>query len=153
MVSPMVSPLAKLMPPILEHAGVWEGVYQHLDINGNIIDQHASRVECVFPTDGDVVYIQRNHFTWPDGREYNVEFGGVLVNDRIYWDTETFSGYGWQISPNMFVLELDRKDEPGASFFEAIVMGQNKRDRARTWHWFKDGKCYQRTLCNETLVK
>jgi len=148
----MTNLLKELMPEIFEHEGVWEGVYQTIDLNGQMIDQHASRVECSFPDEGDIVYIQNNQFTWDDGRTYNVEFGGVLVDNRIYWDTETFSGFGWQACAGMFLLELDRKDTPGASFSEVIVMGDTKKDRARTWHWFKDGKCYQRTLCNEYLA-
>jgi hypothetical protein len=148
----MTNPLEQLMPEILAHQGVWEGEYQHIDMNGTVIDRHASRVECVFPNHGDVVYIQRNHFSWSDGRKHQLEFGGVIVNDRIWWDTETFSGFGWQAAANIFLLELNRKDIPGASFSEAIIMGPSKRDRARTWHWFKDGKCFKRTLCNEHLI-
>lgn len=150
------NPLKKLMPPILHHSGVWQGEYQHLDIQGNIIDQHASQVECVFPDTvsdpNDPVYIQRNEFTWEDGRKHKIEFSGVMKGDRIWWDTETFSGYGWQASPAIFLLELERKDVVGASFLEAIVMGSSLTNRARTWHWFKGGTCYQRTLCNENLV-
>lgn len=148
----MTNPLRTLMPSIFQHQGVWEGEYQHIDMAGNILDRHASRVECVFPETGDEVYIQRNHFTWPDGRDYKVEFAGILVDDRIWWDTPTFSGFGWEAAPNIFLLELDRKDFPGATFSEAIVMGQSKRDRARTWHWFENGKCFKRTLCNESLA-
>jgi len=140
------------MPSIYEHEGVWEGEYQHIDMQGNIVDRHASRVECVFPETGNEVYVQRNYFKWDDGREYQAEFSGVIVNNRIWWDTETFSGFGWVAAPNIFLLELDRKDLEGATFSEAIVMGASKRDRARTWHWFKNGKCYQRTLCNEKLA-
>ena len=148
----MPNPLKQIMPAIYHHQGVWEGVYQVVDMDGRLIDQHDSRVECIFPEQGEVVYIQKNRFEWEDGRIYEAEFGGVLSGQRIYWDTPTFSGYGWQASPGIFLLELDRKDIPGASFSEAIVMGDSLKHRARTWHWFKDGMCYQRTLCNERLV-
>lgn len=148
----MNNPLKSLMPEILEHEGVWEGQYQVIDRGGKLLDQHASRVECIFPDHGDVVYIQKNRFTWDDGRCHEVEFGGILVDERIYWDTPTFRGFGWQASPDIFLLELQRKDVPGASFTETIVMGATKMNRARTWHWFKDGECYQRTLCNERRV-
>ena len=141
------------MPSILQHEGIWQGEYQHIDRDGKIIDRHASRVECVFPAMGDEVYIQKNHFSWDDGREQKVEFGGVLRDDRIFWDTPTFSGYGWEAGPAIFLLELDRKDVAGASFTEIIVLGASGKHRARTWHWFKDGRCYQRTLCNEWLVE
>lgn len=150
------NPLKTLMPPVLQHSGVWRGEYQHLDIQGKIVDQHASQVECVFPdyvtAPDDPVYLQRNEFTWDDGRKHKVEFAGIIKGDRIWWDTDTFSGYGWQASPSIFLLELERKDVAGASFLEAIVMGSCLTNRARTWHWFKDGVCYQRTLCNENLV-
>ncbi len=148
----MTNPLKKIMPNTLEHEGVWVGEYQYIDLAGNITDRHKSRVECVFPDDGDVVYIQRNHFTWDDGREHKVEFSGILRDDRIWWDTETFSGWGWQASPRLFLLELDRKDLPGASFLEAIVMGDDQQQRVRTWHWFKGAECFQRTLCNEARL-
>jgi len=152
----MTNPLEILMPAIFEHAGIWQGQYQHLDIDGNIIDQHASQVECVFPeqvTKPDApIYIQRNQFTWEDGREQQTEFSGIVKDDRIWWDTETFFGYGWQASPNIFLLELSRKDLVDVSFYEAIVMGETKQSRVRTWHWFKDGVCYQRTLCNEHRI-
>jgi len=139
----MGNPLKEVMPSILRHEGVWVGDYKLVDVNGDVIDQHKSRVECVFPESGDEVYVQKNHFTWQDGREYSVSFSGVLEGERIFWDTPTFSGYGWAASPTIFLLELDRKDVPGASFSEIIVLGADGRDRARTW---------QRTLCTEHLL-
>lgn len=148
----MTSPLHKLMPAVLEHEGIWEGTYRHIDIEGNTIDLHKSRVECIFPEEGEVVYIQKNQFEWDDGKLFNIAFDGIIKDNRIYWDTETFKGYGWVASPNIFLLELERKDEPGAWFYESIVMGADKKHRARTWHWFKNGQCFKRTLCDEHLV-
>ncbi|CAM3812868.1 hypothetical protein [Rheinheimera salexigens] len=148
----MKNPLQQLMPEILQHKGVWRGTYRHIDIEGNIIDEHNSQVECIFPESGPVVYTQRNKFSWPCGRIYEVEFDGVIREQKIFWDTPTFSGFGWQASPHIFLLELERKDEPGAWFYESIVMGDSGTNRARTWHWFKNGKCFKRTLCDENLV-
>lgn len=148
----MASPLSKLMPSVLRHAGVWEGTYRHIDCSGNTLDFHRSRVECLFPMHGTVVYIQKNEFTWDDGHYYRAEFSGVLKNDRIFWNTATFRGYGWAVSTDVFVLELERKDEPGVSFYESIVLGKGAKHRARTWHWFKEGICFKRTLCNERRV-
>lgn len=148
----MTSILKQLMPAVLEHAGVWQGTYRHIDTQGNTLDFHQSQVECVFPETGPIVYVQRNKFSWDDGRVFNVAFDGIIQNNKIYWDTDTFKGYGWVASPNIFLLELERKDEPGAWFYESIVMGADKKHRARTWHWFKDGVCFKRTLCDEHLV-
>lgn len=148
----MSNPLEHLMPDVLNHQGTWVGTYRHLDGQGNTLDYHQSRVECIFPTEGKVVYIQRNQFDWEDGRQFKASFDGIVKNDKIFWDTDTFRGYGWVASPNVFLLELERKDEPGAWFYESIVMGADKAHRARTWHWFKQGKCYKRTLCDERLL-
>jgi hypothetical protein len=147
----MKNSLHSLMPDVLAHAGVWKGTYRHIDIQGNTLDLHKSNVTCIFPQQGPVVYIQKNVFSWDDGKEYKVSFDGIIKNNRIYWDTPTFKGYGWVASPNIFLLELERKDEPGAWFYESIVMGADQKHRARTWHWFKGGVCYKRTLCDETL--
>lgn len=147
----MSNPLANIMPGILKHEGVWRGEYQVIDLYGKVIDRHASRVECEFPSEGEVVYRQHNQFTWEGGREVRVSFDGVLEGNRIFWDTPTFRGYGWSVNESVFILELDRKDVEDARFTEIIALGESGRQRARTWHWFKDGKCYQRTLCNETL--
>lgn len=145
----MANPLRQLMPSVLAHEGIWLGTYRHIDLQGKTLDFHKSRVECLFPEHGAAVYIQRNCFTWEDGRCLQVEFPGILKEGRIYWDTETFRGYGWAASEHIFLLELERKDEPGAYFYESIVMGSTDNQRARTWHWFKEGRCYKRTLCDE----
>ncbi len=141
--------IAERMPAMLLHEGVWQGVYRVVDLDGNVIDRHDSRVECVFPDDGLWAYVQKNRFTWPDGREFVAEFGGKLRGDRLYWDTDRFSGYGWATHDNVVMLTLDRKDRPGESFTEVIVLAPDGSHRARTWHWFRDGALYQRTLCDE----
>jgi len=143
--------LSKSLPEMLKHEGVWAGTYTHLDIGGNVIDTYKSRIECIFPEEGEAVYIQKNSYTWDDGRVVNTTFDGILLDDKIYWDTETFQGYGWE-SGNCVLLTLDRKDDPGASFTEIIIIGEDNNHRVRTWHWFKHGKCFQRTLCNEIRV-
>ena len=137
------------IPALLAHEGVWSGTYRVVDLKGKIVEQHESRVECIFPEDGEFHYVQRNRFTWPDGRVRVVEFGGTLDGERIFWDTRTFKGYGWATRDGVILLTLDRKDVKRASFTEIIVMGANGDNRARTWHWFRDGALYQRTLCDE----
>ena len=137
------------MPAMLRHEGVWEGTYRHVDLDGRVVDEHASRVECVFPDAGPFAYIQKNRFMWTDGRVVELEFGGELKDERIWWDTDRFSGFGWQTHDDVVLLSLDRKDEPGVTFTEVIVLAPDPAHRARTWHWFRDGRLYQRTLCDE----
>jgi hypothetical protein len=144
--------LARLMPSLARHAGTWEGRYRHLDAEGTLIDSHNARVICEFPAHGPHVYIQHNHFLWDDGREVRATLPGLLRGDRLFWDTPTFSGFSWESHDGIILLNLDRKDEPGANFFEMITIGATGQYRARTWHWFRDGRLFKRTLCDERRV-
>lgn len=134
------------------HAGTWEGTYTHIDRNAQIIDIHKARIHCEFPRSGDYVYIQHNHFTWPDGREYKATLPGIYRDGNLWWDLPTFTGYAWETKDGLILLNLDRKDNPGVNFFEIIVMGDTGEHRSRTWHWFKNGHLFKRTLCEEWKV-
>lgn len=141
------------MPAMMDHEGWWEGIYTHIDTDANILDRHKARIYCEFPSEGPYPYIQHNHFTWDDGREMKAKFPGVLREDgRLWFDTETFFGTSWEAHDGLILLNLDRKDDPGANFYEIIAMGSTGKHRARTWHWFKDGKLFKRTLCDEWKV-
>jgi len=145
------------MPAMLDHAGQWEGVYTHIDGEANVLDRHRTRIHCEFPTDGPYVYIQHNHFQWDDGREHRATLPGRYREGRLWWDTDTFHGSAWQTLDNIIMLNLSRKDDPGAHFIEVIAPAHADPSkpvnrRARTWHWFKDGHLFKRTLCDEWRV-
>ena len=141
------------MPAMLDHAGVWTGRYTHISPTLEVIDSHSSRVECLFPDNGPHAYIQHNHFTWDDGREHRATLPGTFRDGRLWWDVEAFHGSAWQSRDGEILLHLHRRDEPGASFREIILLGGTDADgvtyRTRTWHWFKDGRLIRRTLCEE----
>ena len=140
------------MPALLLHEGIWVGRYTTIDLDGRVVDRHVSRVECEFPDEGPHAYVQRNRFAWNDGRTHEIEFGGVLEGERIFWDTERFTGYGWVTREDVVLLTLDRKDRPGDSFTEIIVLAPDGQSRGRTWHWFRNGRLFQRTLCDEHRI-
>ena len=144
--------LKQNMPALLLHEGTWTGTYRFINRDGKFIDAYRSRIECIFPDDGPWVYVQKNHYEWPDGRVFETEFGGELKGDRIWWDTDRFRGYGWTTHDDIVMLTLDRKDNPGERFSEMILLGADRDYRARTWQWFRDGKPFQRTLCDERRV-
>jgi hypothetical protein len=144
--------LAAAMPAIMRHEGTWEGIYRRIDLDGAIVDRHRARIICTFPESGPYAYIQYNEFTWDDGRTQRAELPGILRDGKIWWDLPTFSGYAWETLDGVLLLHLTRKDEPGATFIEAIVLAPDGRSRARTWHWFKSGRLYQRTLCDEARL-
>lgn len=140
--------LAEHMPTMLSHEGHWEGMYRHEDHVGNSLDQHRTLTHCEFPDHGEFAYVQHNDLIWSDGREQHVEFGGVYREGRLYWETERFSGYGWE-SCGLILLRLDRKDAPGERYTEMIELADDGQSRARIWQWFRDGTPYRRTLCDE----
>lgn len=144
--------LAAAMPSLLAHEGVWEGEYLHLDADGTERDRHAAEVACEFPDAGPSHYVQRNRFRWADGREARAELPGVLQGGRLWWDLPAFAGCAWEGGDGTILLRLDRRDEPGVSFTELIVMGAGGMERARTWHWFQGGRLIRRTLCTERRV-
>ena len=45
-----------------------------------------------------------------------------------------------------------RKGEPGTYLYEMIQISDCGDYRSRTWHWFRDGRCIQRTLIDEQKV-
>lgn len=149
---PMRETFHTKMPAMLKHAGRWEGVYTHVNREAIVIDRHRAVVVCEFPIGGPYVYIQHNEFTWDDGRTHKISLPGTFKNDRLWWDTDTFYGSAWQSKDDIILLNLTRKDDPGAMFFEIITLGETGNNRSRTWQWFKDGKLFKRTLCDEWRI-
>jgi hypothetical protein len=147
-----VNPLHEHMPALVRHAGVWEGTYRTVTTDGVEVDRHASRIEVSFPDDGAFAYVQKNRFTWPDGRVVEAEHPGVYRDGRLWWDTGLIQGSAWQGDDRTCTLTWERTDAPGAHLYELIVLAPDGRTRARTWHWFRDGECYQRTLIDEAKV-
>jgi hypothetical protein len=145
--------LKAAMPAIFAHEGRWDGVYRHISTDGDLIDQHRTVTWCELPDSGPWVYVQHNQLFWDDGREANYEFGGRLEGDLLFWDTDRFSGYGWQGEEETIMLKLDRLDVPGAYYVEMINIAPDHQARARTWQWFKDGKPWKRTLCDEWRIE
>ncbi len=145
--------LKRVMPAMLLHDGWWDGWYRHFDAEGALLDQHKVKTHCEFPDEGDWHYIQHNWLTWENGESAVYEFGGKLDGSIIRWDTEGFRGYGWQTGEDSLMLMLDRLDVPGSYYIEMINVAPAGETRARTWQWFKDGKPWKRTLCDEWRIE
>ena len=137
---------AAAMPNMLRHEGAWEGVYRHLDRDGGLIDEHRMWTRCEFPHEGAFAYVQHNRLSWADGRTAERVFGGAYRDGLLHWDTDRFSGTGWETREGTVMLRLDRKDEPGVHFIEMIHLSTDGRTRARTWQWFENGSPTRRTL-------
>jgi hypothetical protein len=144
---------AAAMPNMIAHDGEWEGIYRHVDHDGTLPDEHKMWTWCEFPDDGPYAYIQHNKLTWDDGRTADYEFGGIYRDGQLHWNTDRFSGYGWETHEGVVMLRLDRLDVPGSHYVEMINMAPDGQTRARTWQWFKDGRPWKRTLCDEWRIK
>lgn len=143
---------AEAMPNMLRHAGTWEGVYRHIARDFALLDEHRMWTFCEFPTDGPYAYIQHNRLTWADGRTEERSFPGTFRGGLLHWDTDRFTGYGWEAADGTVMLRLDRKDVANAHFVEMINLSSDGNTRARTWQWFEDGAPTRRTLCDERPV-
>jgi hypothetical protein len=147
------SQLATVMPAMLLHEGWWDGWYRHYDLAGGLLDAHRVRTHCEFPDDGPWHYVQHNWLSWEDGRTAHYEFGGRLEGDRLVWQTERFSGYGWQTAEDTLLLRLDRADVPDAYYVEMINIAPDRQARARIWQWFQHGRPWKRTCCDEWRIE
>jgi len=147
-----MNPVHQTMPHLTRHNGVWEGTYRVVDINANTLDLHHSRIEVRFPDEGPYHYTQNNHFWWDDGRETHGDYPGVCREGVLYWDNELIRGQAWAVDELSTVLTWQRHDAPGAYLYELIVINEENNQRSRTWHWFRDGVLYQRTLIEERRV-
>ena len=139
-------------PAHFAHEGVWEGKYRHVSADGRDEGSFQSRVTCEFPQKDGVIYLQTTELWTPEGAYSKASFEGMDRGDHLYYDAPTFHGRSWEVEGGHLMLNLIRKDEPGAYFVEVIIMGEGGRHRARTWHWFRDGQLYRRTLCEESKV-
>ncbi len=145
--------LEAIMPAMLLHEGWWDGWYRDFDLDGNLLDERRVKTHCEFPDAGEWHYVQHNWLSWADGREAVYEFGGMLDGNRILWETDRFSGYGWQTHEHTIMLRLDRLDVPDACYIEMINLMPGADTRARTWQWMKDNAPWKRTLCDERRVE
>ncbi len=150
--------IREAMPLLARNEGVWEGWYRYYDAQtGELVDQHRSRLICrLINDDGVDRYYQTNHYFWDDGREDIREFPATYRDGRIWWDNDLIKGWCAAMQPDEYnrssCLNWTRKDEPGIYLYEMIQNNDDDTHRARTWQWFRDGKCYQRTLIDEVFV-
>ena len=145
------------MPLLADNEGVWEGVYRHYDAaSGKLLDQHLSRLICRITDDDRFAYYQTNYYFWPDGRTETREFPAWYENGRIWWDNDLIKGWAAAMRPDdhqrSTCLNWVRKGEPDVYLYEMIQNSADRRLRSRCWQWFRDDRCFKRTLIDEAFV-
>lgn len=146
------------MPLLARAEGVWEGWYRYYDAaTGELTDQHRSRLICRLPEDGTPSdYHQTNYYFWEDGRTEERDFPANYHDRRIWWDNDLIKGWAAAMQPDdnnlSTCLNWVRKGEANMYLYEMIQVDESHNFRSRVWQWFRDGKCFQRTLIDEHRV-
>jgi hypothetical protein len=144
-------------PLLADNEGVWEGIYRYYDAaTGKLTDQHLSRLICRLTDDPRYTYHQTNYYFWADGRTETREFPAWYENGRIWWDNDLIKGWAAAMQPDDFhrstCLNWTRKGEEDLYLYEMIQNSADRTLRARTWQWFRNDKCFLRTLIDETFI-
>jgi len=100
---------ARDYPLLSKHIGVYESLYIVIDAEGRVVDTYRARNE--FRVDGSR-YVQRNIYTWPDGRTRDTTFPGTLRDGVLYFDTPVLKGEARQVSDDVILLVFDYVDRP-----------------------------------------
>lgn len=151
-----MSDIRQRMPLLARHEGVWDGWYRYYDAEGNKTDEHRSRLVCKFPEAGPVDYDQMNCYSWADGRKDIRPFPARFEGDRILFKNDLIDGWAADVALDTHhrttMLHWVRHNEPGVYLYEMIQLSDCGNFRSRVWHWFREGRLFQRTLIDEQRV-
>ena len=141
------------MPLLARHEGTWTGTYRFITPQMKLLDQYDFRINVKFPDDGKggLTYRQESFYTWADGRQRELAFEGVYAGDTVVF-AGRIAGFIKELDTRTLYTHFWFDDQPGVDVCEAIQLAPNNNDRARTWHWFKEGKLFQLTLVDEMRV-
>ena len=142
------------MPLLARHEGTWAGTYRFITPQLELLDEYTFRINVMFPDDGKggITYRQESFYTWPDGREQALIFEAQYTGDGLVTWKGPIAGRMWELDDRTIYLTFSFEEQPGVDVCEMIQLAPNNHDRARTWHWFKDGKLFQLTLVDENRV-
>ncbi len=148
--------LRETFPQLALHAGVWEGWYRYIDVDGNQIDAHKSKLVCRLPENQPDLYHQTNHYTWEDGTTDVRDFKGNAFENKLIFDNDIIKGWAGEVTLDenrrTMMLHWERMGEPGVYLYEMIQISDCNNFRTRVWQWIENGQATQRTLIDEHRV-
>lgn len=148
--------LNETFPLLARHLGIWDGWYRHIDIDGNQIDAHRSRLVCRIPDETPNIYHQTNHYTWDDGRTEIRDFKGHAHENKLKLDNDIIQGWAGEEPLDehrrTMMLHWTRNGEPDVYLYEMIQLSDCGTKRARVWQWLNAGVTVKRTLIDEHRV-
>lgn len=147
--------LAKTMPVLARHEGVWEGWFRRVDADGRIIEEFQSRVIVRYLEDdgGLTAYHQSNCYKLPDGNWQRIETHGTMADGRLVFDSPRV--IGWCIDdptdPNRrsALMYMDFLGTPGLHVYEMMQISDCGGYRTRVAQFLKAGRTVSRTLIDE----
>ncbi len=132
-------------------AGVWEGTYRVLNVDGGIIDEFGCRQETRLV--GDEWYERLIYMRGPEGREVH-DFRTSIApdaTDTMIFDMDNFYGEAILAGPDMLVFPYFWKTNPGSKIIEAIYW-INPDKRTRIWQHVDDEVLTKLTVIREERV-
>jgi hypothetical protein len=154
-----MSEFKKNFPLLARHEGIWDGMYRYFDAAGHKTDEHSSRLVCRLHdtrTAAGFDYEQSNFYKWADGRTDIRPFPARTEGDRIVFVSDLIDGWAAAVpldeAKRTMMLHWVRKGEPGVYLYEMIQISDDGKYRSRVWHWFREGRLFQRTLIDEEKV-
>ena len=141
------------MPLLARHEGTWAGTYRFITPQMKLLDQYDFRINVTFPNEGKggITYRQESFYTWPNGNQRDLAFEGTYDAGKVVF-ADRIAGSITELDDRTLNVHFWFIDQPDVDVCEAIHLGANNQDRARTWHWFKNGKLFQLTLVDEVRV-
>ncbi len=145
------------LPLLARHEGVWAGTYRFITPQMKLLDQYDFRIQVSVPNDaqGGITYRQDSFYTWPDGRTQDLSFEAFYRDENgqaVAVFDQRIAGKIWELDTRTIYLTFRFADQPDVDVCEMIQLAENNRDRARTWHWFRQGRLFQLTLVEEARV-
>lgn len=141
--------LADIMPNFVAHAGQWQGKHLHFSTTGCLLETHTVFLEHAFPASGGFAHVQTSRFSCEDGQEHELVQKSILRDDRLCWNNGTFKGCIWEADHGIILLNMHQIEYPNICLNEMICLEPDAKRRSRTRQWFREGKLFKRTICDE----
>lgn len=147
------NPVPNAIPLLARHMGRWVGTYRFIKPDLTLLDQYDFDILVELPEgEPGCHYRQTSSYTWPDGRADRLVFEAECIENRIIWDAPRIAGKMWAIDDTTLYLTFYMKHDPSLVVHEMIQLSKCGQNRARTWHWLRDGAVEKLTLVDEKRV-
>ncbi|MDE2442477.1 MAG: DUF3598 domain-containing protein, partial [Betaproteobacteria bacterium] len=83
-------------------------------------------------------------------------FDGIFQDDRIWIKNDLIDGFvgalNYDETNRTIMVGWTRTHEPDFRYYEMITVAEDGQAKNRTWHWYRKGRLFQRTVINENRI-